>query len=184
MAELKKVLGFCGSLRQASANRLFLGALAKVAPPGMELRLFEGLGELPFYNPDLDPEGGGPPPAVIELRRLLAQADGLVISTPEMVHSPPGMLKNAIDWAVSSGSFSALPVVLVTVSAGPGDQARERLSHILGFLEAKVVHQLSLHSGTVRRSLDQNALALTEELSWSMEQVWLALAQALAPSTL
>ncbi|OGG99306.1 MAG: hypothetical protein A2600_12510 [Candidatus Lambdaproteobacteria bacterium RIFOXYD1_FULL_56_27] len=180
-AKQRRVLGICGSLRQGSANRLFLEALAQVAPQEIKFQLFGGLGELPFFNPDLDPEGGSPPVEVQELRRQLAEADAVVIATPEIVHGPPGLLKNAIDWAVSSGSFSAKPVVLVTVSAGPGEQAQAILSHTLEVLEAKVVHRLSLHSGKVRRSLDQNHRSLTDELTRSLEQLWVALAEAWVP---
>lgn len=63
----------------------------------MTLEFFDGVGQLPLYDQDLDTSG--PPPAVIRLREAVRAADGLVIVTPEYNHTIPAATKNAVDWA-------------------------------------------------------------------------------------
>jgi chromate reductase len=92
-----RIFGISGSLRRGSHNSELLRAVARSLPPGVELQIYDGLAELPHYNEDLDIEPI--PAAAVALRRSVAQADGLLIATPEYNGSVPGVLKNAIDWA-------------------------------------------------------------------------------------
>lgn len=101
------VLAIPGSLRRASVNRALLEAAREAAPAGVEVVLWDGLGDLPFYNEETD-AGDGPTP-IAELRRRLAAADAVLISTPEYNSSIPGVLKNALDWA--SRPYGAAAVV-------------------------------------------------------------------------
>ena len=90
-----KVLGISGSLRAGSHNRRLLRAAADLLPPGAELEIFEGLGAIPPFNEE---DEGSPPTAVLALKRAIAEADVVLIATPEYNHSIPGVLKNALDW--------------------------------------------------------------------------------------
>ena len=91
-----RILGLSGSLRRESHNtRLLLGA-GELLPQGVELTVFEGLAEIPPFNED---EELTPPPAVVALKTAIAEADGVLIATPEYNSSIPGVLKNALDWA-------------------------------------------------------------------------------------
>src|SRR4029453_6006873 len=99
-----------GRLRAASPSGRPRRSAAAVAPAGMAFIFYEQLGLLPHFNPDLDGEGATPPPAVADLRRLLAEADGVVISPPEYAPGVPGSLKNALDWIVSSGELTDKPL--------------------------------------------------------------------------
>ncbi|MFB8237027.1 NADPH-dependent FMN reductase [Kitasatospora purpeofusca] len=92
-----KIFAISGSLRADSHNTRLLKAAQKFNPGGQEIEIYEGLREIPPYDLDLDtPELR---PAVVEdLRRRVAEADGLLIATPEFNYSIPGVLKNAIDW--------------------------------------------------------------------------------------
>src|SRR5215216_6088219 len=91
-----RILAISGSLRRDSHNTRLLRAAANMLPPGAELELFDGLGAVPPYNEDADVE---PPPEGVErLRAAIAEADALLISTPEYNASIPGVLKNAVDW--------------------------------------------------------------------------------------
>jgi chromate reductase len=94
----RKVLALAGSLRRRSHNRGLLVAAAELAPPGLEVRLYDGLASIPLFDEDLEQESGGGPPPVRELRAALASADGLLVATPEYNQSIPGVLKNVIDW--------------------------------------------------------------------------------------
>ncbi|MEY2616468.1 MAG: hypothetical protein QOH78_2241 [Verrucomicrobiota bacterium] len=91
-----RILAISGSLRSTSSNTTVLRAAQILAPPGVEVILYESLGVLPHFNPDLD--GDEPPQLVLELRSEVGLADGLLISSPEYAHGVPGSLKNALDW--------------------------------------------------------------------------------------
>jgi len=110
------LLAISGSLRSASSNTTVLHALQAIAPAGVIVSLYDGLGDLPYFNPDLDGETDTPPPSVGQLRTQIGQADGLLISSPEYAHGVPGVLKNALDWLVSSLEFPGKPVALINIS--------------------------------------------------------------------
>ena len=92
-----RILGISGSLRSGSQNTSLLRAAAELAPGGFELEIFDGLKEIPPYDEDDDVEPA--PAGVARLREAIADADVVLISTPEYNSSIPGVLKNALDWA-------------------------------------------------------------------------------------
>jgi len=91
-----RILGIAGSLRRGSHNRKLLRAAGALLPPGVELVEWDGLGDLPAFNEDLE---ATPPAVVRDFFAAIDGADGLLIATPEYNSSLPGALKNAIDWA-------------------------------------------------------------------------------------
>jgi chromate reductase, NAD(P)H dehydrogenase (quinone) len=114
-----RVLGISGSLRRDSHNTRLLRAAAAELPPGWELELWDGLRDVPPYDEDLDVEPA--PPAVRSLRDAIADADALVIATPEYNGSVPGALKNAIDWASRPRATTVLgskPALVVGATTG------------------------------------------------------------------
>jgi len=98
-----RILSVCGSLQQKSGNLTLLERAAALAPAGVELLLYDGLRDLPHFNPDL--EQAGTPAIVGALREAVQQSDALLIAMPEYGHSLPGALKNAIDWLIGSGEL-------------------------------------------------------------------------------
>src|SRR5438105_3807739 len=94
-----QILGISGSLRRVSSNTALLRAASLLAPQGVEITLYDGLGDLPPFNPDLE---GAEPPSVLDFRARIQEADGVLISSPEYAHGVPGVLKNALDWLVGS----------------------------------------------------------------------------------
>ncbi|HEX8441515.1 NADPH-dependent FMN reductase [Archangium sp.] len=93
------ILALCGSLRTGAFNKKLLDlAVAAARAQGAEVDVVEpkSLGQLPFYDGDV--EAQGLPAPVKELRDRLARANGLLIASPEYNSSIPGGLKNAIDW--------------------------------------------------------------------------------------
>lgn len=116
---MARILGISGSLRRGSHNTRLLRAAAEVLPPGIQLEVYDGLRELPPYDPDLDIEPAAP--AVARLRAAIAAADAVLIATPEYNGSIPGLLKNALDWASRPFPDNALrgkPVAVVGASTG------------------------------------------------------------------
>jgi len=114
-----RVLGISGSLRRDSYNSALLRAAADALPSGAELEVFDGLKAIPPYDAD-DDLGGGPEP-VRRLREAIADADAVLIATPEYNASLPGVLKNALDWASRPHATNPLrgkPAAVVGASTG------------------------------------------------------------------
>ncbi|MGE2690491.1 NADPH-dependent FMN reductase [Mycolicibacterium pulveris] len=90
------ILVLVGSLRRASINRQLAQVAIDQAPRHVRMRLFDRLAELPLYNEDIDTADVAEP--VVAFRTAAAEADALLVVTPEYNGSIPGGLKNAIDW--------------------------------------------------------------------------------------
>src|SRR5262249_26080676 len=139
------------TVRAASSNSALIKAAIAVAPKGIEWDVYEQLGDLPHFSPDLDVD---PPPApVARLRALVASAQAVLICTPEYAHGVPGSLKNALDWLLSSGEFSGKPVALFVASVG-GEWARASLTQTLEVIEARVIAEAGLSIPNARKRLD------------------------------
>jgi len=119
------ILGISGSLRKASYNTALLRAAAEMLPPGMTLEIFD-LAPLPLFNPDTEKPMPAP---VADFRTRLAQADALLIATPEYNSSLSGALKNAIDWASRSPQppLKNKPVAIMGASTGNFGTVRAQL---------------------------------------------------------
>lgn len=112
-----RIVGMPGSLRAGSVNRQVLAAAGFVLPEGVTLEMFEGLGDLPLFNEDI--EGEPAHPAVGNLQQAIGDAEAVLIATPEYNGSMPGALKNALDWASRPHRAAALtdkPVAVVGAS--------------------------------------------------------------------
>src|SRR5215475_4934437 len=134
-----RVLGIVGSLGARSSNLTLLETAASVAPDGMDVMLYTGLGELPHFDPDVDPDD--PPCAVHALRQAIAASDAVLIAAPEYGHSLPGVLKNAIDWLIGSGELEQ-KVVAITASVQSAERGRQGLAALrqtLGAVRAVIV---------------------------------------------
>jgi len=114
-----KVLGIAGSLRADSHNVRLLRAAAETLPPEATFEVWDGLRDVPPYDEDVD--GDLAPGAVRALRAAIADADAILISTPEYNASIPGVLKNALDWASRPYATNVLrgkPAAVVGASTG------------------------------------------------------------------
>src|SRR5262249_35813943 len=120
MLSAVRILGVCGSLQAESANLALLHTAAASGPDGVDVVLYDGLRQLPHFDPDTD--ASGEPPSVRDWRQALADSDAVLIASPEYGHSLPGALKNAIDWVIGSGELER-KVVAIT-AGGPGPQPR------------------------------------------------------------
>src|SRR5437764_5202127 len=134
-----QILAICGSLRSGSANEALLEAASRMAGPELQIVLYQGLAELPHFNPDLDHEGATPPPAVASLRAQVSKAAGVIVSTPEYAHGLPGSLKNALDWLVSDGALVDKPVAILSASPIGGQFAQASLVEILTTMNWRVL---------------------------------------------
>jgi NAD(P)H-dependent FMN reductase len=142
-----KILVLVGSLREQSVNRQLAELAAEVAPEGVTLVRFDRLGELPFYNQDIDTEVVAEP--VQALREVAGEADAALVVTPEYNGSIPGVLKNAIDWLSRPFGNSALkgkPLAVIGSSAGQygGVWAHDETRKSFGIAGPRVVEDLTL----------------------------------------
>ncbi len=92
----RNVLAIAGSLRRESFNRRVLHAASALAPSTLKINVFDDLAAVPLFNEDLELPHA--PPGVERLRAAIADADGVLIATPEYNQSLPGIVKNLVDW--------------------------------------------------------------------------------------
>jgi chromate reductase len=160
-----QILGISGSLRRGSLNTNLLRAAASSLPPGVELEVYDGLRELPPYDPDHDLQPADP--AVARLREAIAGADGVLVATPEYNGSIPGVLKNALDWASRPFPENALrgkPVAVIGASTGlfGAVWAQAETRKVLGIIGADVIdHELPV--GQADRAFGQDGRLLEPE---------------------
>jgi NAD(P)H-dependent FMN reductase len=130
------LLALSGSLRRTSTNRSLLMAMAAHADAFLAIKMTERIGDLPIFNPDL--EGARTPVPVTALAQEIAEADGLIIASPEYAHGIPGGLKNALDWLVSGAEFPDKPVMIVRATSR-GHHAHEALCEVLRTMSARLM---------------------------------------------
>ena len=177
---MTKILGISGSLRERSYNTALLRAAAELAPPDVEIEIFD-LSTIPLFNDDV--EAVGDPEPVAQLRAAVAEADGLLLATPEYNRGTSGVLKNAIDWLSRPALASVLrwkPVAIMGASSGRGGtrRAQQQVRDALLFPGAVVLEepQLALPIAWERfdpdlNLTDENAGAVLTELLSGLVQL-------------
>jgi len=148
-----KIFAIPGSTRQNSSNLNLLKAIADLFADKLDVIIFNGLSELPAFNPDHDAEGI--PSHVIDFKQQIQNADGVLICTPEYAHGVPGSLKNAIDWTVASNEFSKKPTALITASTD-GRFGHQALLETLRVIEAENIDQLQILIQFIKTKVDDN----------------------------
>lgn len=161
-----RVLGLCGSLRAASINAALLRAAVRLAPPSVTLALFDHLGRLPLFNPDLETD---PPAPVHRLRLAVAQADALLIASPEYAHGVTGTIKNALDWLVSFEPFVHKPVAVWNASPR-AHHADDALRETLKTMSADIVEPASVSLPLLGAHLGEQGMVDSPAVSSAIRQ--------------
>lgn len=175
MSESVKIVALVGSLRAESINRKVAELAAAGAPESVSVEIYEGLATVPFYNEDLDVEPLDP--AVDALRTSLADADAVLIVTPEYNGTIPAVVKNAIDWGsrpYGNGALKDKPVAVIGASLGryAGKWSQEDARKSVGVAGGKVLD--SVEVGIATSELDGRPVSEVPEL---VEQVRSAVAE-------
>jgi chromate reductase, NAD(P)H dehydrogenase (quinone) len=157
-----KIIAISGSLRATSLNTAVLQAAARLAPAGVTIEIFEGIGNLPFFNSDLD--GDRLPREVAEFRTVIGAADGLLISSPEYARGVAGVMKNALDWLVASFEFPNKPVALINTSPR-ATHALAALTVTLETMSARLVQDASITLPLLGTTSDAASIVANAEFS-------------------
>ncbi|MDY0871613.1 NADPH-dependent FMN reductase [Dongia rigui] len=170
------ILALSGSLRAASLNTALLRAAQALAPAGMTIEIYEGLGALPLFNPDLDPRAF---PNVTAFLIRAAQADALLIACPEYARGIPGAFKNALDWLVGCEDFGAKKVALLNASAR-ATAAQDALRLVLTTMAMEIVEPASVTVPLAGAHGDPAAILADAEIAARLASALETLAEALA----
>jgi chromate reductase len=173
---MMQFLAISGSLRAASTNTTLLKAAAGFAPGGVTLKLYDGLGDLPHFNPDLDKDP--PHAAVDEFRFHLRQSAGVIISSPEYAHGVPGVLKNALDWLVASGELYEKPVALFSASPR-ATYAQASITETLTVMTARVVPDACIVVPLLGKDLDVKGIISDSYFARTLRSALIAFTEAI-----
>lgn len=145
----RTILAVSGSLRSNSSNTLILKEIQKWVPQHITFTIYQDMATLPAFDDSMEA-----PDPVIAWRRLLAEADGVFICSPEYAFGIPGALKNAMDWTVGSCELVSKPLALVTAATG-GEKAHAAWLQIFTALSANIPDGGSLLIPFVRSKLNE-----------------------------
>jgi chromate reductase len=163
MSEPIKLVAFCGSLRKGSFNRMALNAFVERLPAGVTSKTVEI--DWPLYNADIQAQGF--PEPVQAAQKMMLEADGIVLVTPEYNYGPSGVLKNAIDWLsrTTPQPFAAKPIAIFGAAGGVLGSARAQyqLRQILVFLDGRPVNKPEVMIGQAQNRFVDGKL--TDEAS-------------------
>ena len=178
-----KLLGISGSLRADSLNAQLLRLAVEGLPDDFEFELYEGLAEIPPYDHDLEDLQ---PDAVEHLKEAIADADAILVATPEYNGSIPGQLKNALDWVsrpIKESPIRSKPVAVIGASTGAFGAvwAQRELKKVLGLMGARVI-DVELPVAKADRRLDAADTDLREQLDSVLRELLVAVPEACVPA--
>ena len=164
-----KILAISGSLRVNSYNSLIIKTIKDM---DKTVEIYKDLENLPFYNPDIDIHTltkDDSPMIVQKFRKSISSSDAIIISTPEYAFEIPGVLKNALDWLVSSGELDNKPIAIISASTSAmgGDKANDVLKNLVGVLTGNKKQELTLTVSRVNKKIENGKIIdekLIEEL--------------------
>ena len=152
-----KILCISGSNRENSSNIKLILAIPYLLPK-VNFEHYTELHELPIFTAKIDQHPW--PVEVLSWRKALAEADALIICTPEYIYNVPAIIKNALEWVTSSGELFHKPVLPITMTphSPRGEKAMQSLLWSLQALDARIVSQLPLYQNEV--AFDKNGQLL------------------------
>ena len=162
------LLSLSGSLRQTATNRKLLHEAARLFDPATHI---EADLNLPLYDGDLE-AGAGIPDAVQRLADQIAQADAVIISTPEYNKGPSGVLKNALDWVsrTEGNPWADKPVAVMSAAAGRagGERAQMILRSFMVPFQPRILQGPEFHLADSANAFDEHGKLLSERYEASL----------------
>ena len=152
MTDKKNILAIVGSASSNSANLKLVENISSLTSQDFNFTIFSDLKTLPHFDPELSADHA--PIQIIEFRKNIEQADGIIICTPEYIFSIPSGLKNAIEWCIATTIFSDKPIGLITASAS-GEKGHEELQLIMKTAMAKFTNETCLLIQGIKGKLNE-----------------------------
>ncbi len=175
-AKTVRTLAISGSLRNRSSNTSLLRAAVALASENHRIVIYEGIGDLPHFNPDI--EGDHSITSVSDFRLRLQNSDAVIFSSPEYAHGVPGALKNALDWVVGSGELVEKPVALFNASPR-STYAQASLLETLTVMSAKIVKEAVVTIELAGKRLDDAGMVADSEISKALKAALVAMETAI-----
>jgi chromate reductase, NAD(P)H dehydrogenase (quinone) len=172
------ILAISGSLRASSSNTKILRALVEFASGDMSFSFYEGIGNLPHFNPEIDYNHLA---SVQDWRTQLKESEGVIFCTPEYAHGVPGVLKNAVDWIVSSGEFMNKPTAVISASPSidGGNKANLSLVQTLKVMMAEIPEGATLCIPAVSAKLNDQGEIIDSETAQALQSLLSTLASTI-----
>jgi chromate reductase len=172
------ILGFAGSLRKDSYNKMLLAAAQELSPENVKVETFD-LEGIPLFNQDLENETND---RLKIFKEKIKAADGLLIITPEYNYSVPGVLKNAIDAASrpkGTNPFDEKPVGIMGASIGMIGTARAQyhLRQSMVFLNTYIMNRPEIMVSFAENKFDQTGRLTDEVTRQKVKEFMVALLQ-------
>lgn len=144
-----KIIAISGSASEQSSNFFLLKAIEKAAGNQYSFEIIDNLAQIPLFTPDRLKRGE--PQQLKEIKEKIAEAKGLIISTPEYTHNIPAILKNFIEWCTHSGEFDNKAVLPITFTphSPRGEHAMQSLLFSLQAMNARIIASLPLYKTDV-----------------------------------
>jgi NAD(P)H-dependent FMN reductase len=150
MNQKKTIVVLHGSLRDTSSSAAVIRKVSQLVGDRANLILYKGTGQLPHFDDKAET-----PETVNELRKIIFDADGVLICTPEYAFGIPGTLKNALDWTVGSGEFDMKPVALITASS-IGEKGHAAMINVLTAINGRMSEETTLLISFIRSKIGAN----------------------------
>lgn len=157
-----------GSASENSSNQQLIHTIEVLSKGMLNLTFCPSLKTLPHFDPDLTINQT--PQSILDLRKSIEDADGLIICTPEYIFSIPSGLKNAIEWCISTTIFSEKPTALITASA-QGETAHQQLQLIMKTAMAKFTPETTLLIQGIKSKFDPQGKLIDPTLQDSLNKL-------------
>lgn len=177
--ETKHILLIVGSASSNSSNEKIISYLSSLINPSVSWSIYSNLKHLPHFDPELSIHET--PESILQFRKLIEQANGIIICTPEYVFSIPSGLKNAIEWCVSTTVFSNKPTGLITASA-QGEKGHEELQLLMRTLMADLSEETNLLIQGVKGKVNEAGEITDTVTQDALKKMMGAFEQKLLPS--
>ncbi len=161
------ILCISGSLKSTSSNTNILRFISTVVPEDVLIRIFDGLDAIPHFSPEIKETIK----TVENFRQKIKEADAVIFSTPEYAFGVPGVLKNALDWLVSSGELNEKPVAAISASPlySGGDKALSSLILTLTALGTNMRVNTSLSIANVKNKINEGGFITDTETQAALQ---------------
>jgi chromate reductase len=162
----KNILAIVGSASKESSNLKLVEYISSICLD-YDVTIFNALHTLPHFDPALTDINI--PNEIVAIRNAIADADGIIICTPEYIFSIPSGLKNLIEWCVSTTVFSKKPLGLITAST-QGEKCHEELKLIMKTFETIFTDETTLLIQGVKSKISAGGVIKDEKLLIQLEK--------------